>query len=78
MRRVRDRQLGLWTSPRRVYVLSSLPRSSSGGPFVPTPGEKIQKRGMSPYLNFPWRKIVYVVYCLSYVLNLKDGGGLDR
>ena len=51
---------------------------SSGGPFTPTPGEKIQKRALSPCPNFPGRKIVYVVYCINCVLKLKDGGGLDR
>jgi len=73
-----DRQLSRWTSPRRVNVWPSLPRPSSGRPFAPTPGEKIQKRGLSPCPNFPGRKIFYIVYCINCVLKLKNGGGLDR
>jgi len=63
---------GSVTSPRRVNVWSSLPRPSSGRPFAPTPGEKIQKRGLSPCPNFPGRKIVYIVFCINC------GGGLDH
>ena len=59
-------------------VWSSLPRPSSGGPFTPTPWDKIQKTGLSPCPNFPGRKIVYVVYCINCVLKLKDSGELDR
>jgi len=67
-----------WTSPRCV---TSGRRCRAHRPVVrsrsPTFGEKIQKRGLSPCLNFPGRKIVYIVFCINCVLKLKDGGGLN-
>ena len=75
---VRDRQLGRWTSPRRVNVWSPLPRPSSGDPFVLTPGEKIQERGPSPCPTFQGVRLFILCFCVNRVLELCDGGGLDR
>ena len=59
----------VWTSlPARRRVVRSRP---------PTFGEKIQKRGLTPCLNFPGGKIVYIVFCINCVLKSKDGGGLN-